>query len=510
MTAAATSGTAAAAINFAHFSAPERRASPTRAKQSRELIRFALSELRRRHHLKRESDRRFQDLLRARRARGGADGRRQQPATVSGRPSKLGKIAKTSGRRSLRRDSQDVTELLRRAQISGRTMAHPSLVIDDNINTIEHSKRSSDSSGPHERIHKELPKKAAMVENENHVAISWKYTTDLAKAAAFNEVLSGRAAHSDQILYAFTLNLSPAVIGAACTDPRGPGTHLRERIRRELKGALPERVPDFWFVIELDKKSRLHLHGGIALSSEDVGIARRALKRAGGKWACDKGAQFQLKLDEQFDPLGWVTGYCMKQNEATRAELGLPSALFASHALRREGRALWGRMRDEVRQDSPIRADSTSNHMVSSDPSETPAGEIGVTNDHNIRERENEAPGNERIRGLPLRTRIQTEQSASCPSVARHLAGNPYSREDLEVVVPGSYSRPPLGRLEPYWIQSRSRPIPRRLARLLVTSVRDRVAEWACARGRHSGRFEDRPGSKPSRQSLGKILLHGL
>jgi hypothetical protein len=281
-------------------------------------------------------------------------------------------------------------------------------------------------------------------------------------------------------------------------------------MRRELKGALPDLVPDFWFVIELDKKARLHLHGGIALSSEAVGIARRALRRAGGKWACEKGNQYQLKLCEQFDPLGWATGYCMKQNEATRAELGLPSALFASQALRREGGALWDRMRDEFRQDSPIRADLTSDHMISSDPSDSPAGEIGVTSDHNIRGRENEASGNERIRGLPVRERIQTGQSASSPNITRHPAGNSHSSEDWQAVVPGSDSLSLLRHLALRRIQSRSRPIPRRLARLPVAFVRDRGEERGCARDHHPGRFEGRHISKPSLQSLGKVLLHGL
>jgi hypothetical protein len=79
-----------------------------------------------------------------------------------------------------------------------------------------------------------------------------------------------------------------------------PLAWLQKRVDRELFNAL-ERPVEFFLTIEEDAK-RWHCHGEFQVNSEDIKLARRALRKAGGKWKVTP--QFQAKTQPDPDD-GW-------------------------------------------------------------------------------------------------------------------------------------------------------------------------------------------------------------
>lgn len=81
----------------------------------------------------------------------------------------------------------------------------------------------------------------------------------------------------------FTLNLDDKTEAQVSAAQSSAGW-LSKRIARNLKQALGRHVP-FWFVFEVTGDGRLHVHGELGASCDELPAARKALRRAGGEWA---------------------------------------------------------------------------------------------------------------------------------------------------------------------------------------------------------------------------------
>lgn len=134
----------------------------------------------------------------------------------------------------------------------------------------------------------------------------WTRTTDYGKAIAANRVIAQRGG------YPFTLNLGPEVMKAANDDKKGFTDHMKRRVSRALKRVLGEDRP-YWFALDVAENDRLHLHGAIQATENDLQKITDAMIHAGGKWASthhrDKQFQFHGALnlqDPDRHPDGWV------------------------------------------------------------------------------------------------------------------------------------------------------------------------------------------------------------
>lgn len=140
----------------------------------------------------------------------------------------------------------------------------------------------------------------------------WRDATDYLRLEYFH-----RALQTLGPVHSFTLNLSHD-IEALARRQKNPGDWLRRRIARRLETGLGRAV-DFWLVLELDrdhfdestgrKRARLHIHGELQASADEIEKARACLRLAGGEW--EKNRQFQVQTKP--DPDTWWAGYCTKE-----------------------------------------------------------------------------------------------------------------------------------------------------------------------------------------------------
>lgn len=122
----------------------------------------------------------------------------------------------------------------------------------------------------------------------------WDEADELLKATFFHREIAKHQAIS------FTLNLSPEIAAAAKADPSSFTVHVRRRLARSLKKTFGHPVP-FWFAIDISRHGRPHLHGGIAVSHNQLGRLTEALRRAGGTWAAKRGKEHQVALGTRLD-----------------------------------------------------------------------------------------------------------------------------------------------------------------------------------------------------------------
>jgi len=139
----------------------------------------------------------------------------------------------------------------------------------------------------------------------------WRDTTDQLRAYYYHLALREQGA-----VYTFTLNLRPDIEKLARKQPN-PLSWLNHRITRELKAGLGRHVE--WFAVVEEASGaglfagagfldRLHLHGEMAVSDNEVERARAGLRRAGGEW--EEARQHQTKAVPDPDT-GW-SSYCVK------------------------------------------------------------------------------------------------------------------------------------------------------------------------------------------------------
>lgn len=160
---------------------------------------------------------------------------------------------------------------------------------------------------------------------------AWEHTTDVAKV-----VFANRALYQRGDAYVFSLNISPDQIEAASKHPKGFTDYFKRRISRNLK-RMQIDAP-FWFGVHV-KGGRLHIHGGIAANDNVRASVRKALKRAGGKWAHPHGQHYQCEVEPMVTPDIWAN-YCLSdQTKVKRIIRG--NAISIATTLRRRAKGLW-------------------------------------------------------------------------------------------------------------------------------------------------------------------------
>jgi hypothetical protein len=106
---------------------------------------------------------------------------------------------------------------------------------------------------------------------------------------------------------AFTVNLAHSRFRDH--DPTGCAP-LTRRLQQQLSKALRDYlglVPEFFFLLDHTDAGRPHLHGAMLVSASDLGRAKRALLRVGGR-ALVKGFRARQVLMKPCDA-GWVDSY---------------------------------------------------------------------------------------------------------------------------------------------------------------------------------------------------------
>jgi hypothetical protein len=171
----------------------------------------------------------------------------------------------------------------------------------------------------------------------------WDRTGHLLKGFAWSMAVWERAGA------VMTVNIGESVIEAAGRDARGFATHMRERMKRELRAVSNEigfERPEFFFVVEASELGRPHLHGGITLPQDPQqhrairdALYRASHGRAGG--AKRTGREIDLRTYET--PAIWAN-YAAKWARGS-AERVQGRVFAASTGVRVLGKAWYDLMR---------------------------------------------------------------------------------------------------------------------------------------------------------------------
>jgi hypothetical protein len=148
---------------------------------------------------------------------------------------------------------------------------------------------------------------------------------------------------------AFNLHLGTAMNEKALSSKRGVASFIQERIRDQLVRSFGGEAPDFWFGVETAAKGkRIHVHGGIILPRvhDAVGIAEKALTRAGGAWAAPAGVAHQVKFASLYGPYNWAS-YVLKRMNTTKWLIDR-RPVAASQGMSVRTQARWPTLRREL------------------------------------------------------------------------------------------------------------------------------------------------------------------
>lgn len=137
----------------------------------------------------------------------------------------------------------------------------------------------------------------------------------------------------------FTLNLSDALVTKFKSSGHRLVDAFRRRLGYHLEAALGRKA-DFWFVMETPHgRLRWHLHGAVAVSTDEKPEAKRALLMASGIAAGVLARRFALRLSPLYDSLGWA-GYACKYLAASAEKLGYSPA-YAARSLSAPAREIY-------------------------------------------------------------------------------------------------------------------------------------------------------------------------
>jgi hypothetical protein len=135
------------------------------------------------------------------------------------------------------------------------------------------------------------------------VPAQWRDTSDILRVHYLHLALAELGP-----VYSFSLNLHPDVEAKARVQ-KASLDWIHRRMARRLDQALGRKVEFFPVLEETPNRTRrLHLHGELQVSPEEVKAARKALRLAGGEW--EEVRQHQAHTDEMPDE-GWA-GYIAK------------------------------------------------------------------------------------------------------------------------------------------------------------------------------------------------------
>jgi hypothetical protein len=150
----------------------------------------------------------------------------------------------------------------------------------------------------------------------------------------------------------FSLNL-----GTALHDTLTPGsTSARDTVRNRISRALQSkfrRKVAFIMVLEETHQGRLHVHGVIQATRDEMSTADAALRAAGGTWTAPRGEERQLVIKPTWGAHGWWE-YVVKRLrrvDGSRMADWIGWSLPAKRAaidLHRQVRRWWALSRDDL------------------------------------------------------------------------------------------------------------------------------------------------------------------
>lgn len=180
---------------------------------------------------------------------------------------------------------------------------------------------------------------------------SWEHTGDRMKLAFANEALELQEdvdkEKSGARPVSWSLNLGPDRLAGALDHSKGFVGCLAGLINRALASRLGY-VPFYWFMVDIEK-DRLHLHGGILASPDQLPVIEEAVRHAGGKWSASSlsGEKHQFHFNSVRCDYGWIT-YAMKRKAQVKRIIG-PHSFFIGKSLRKKAGWLYGRYRQILR-----------------------------------------------------------------------------------------------------------------------------------------------------------------
>ena len=169
----------------------------------------------------------------------------------------------------------------------------------------------------------------------------WRNTGDMLKVLAWSTVLHKEGGA------AFTLHLTPEMIAAAKSNPKGFAYHLQQRIQPELRKSMKTlglAVPDFFFVVEATIQIEPHLHGAIIVPNHPKAweAIKAALRVAGGfSGMTRKGGE--VKLEPMYFAAGHAE-YAVKWKLQSVEQIGA-SIFAATNGLRTRAKDWYVRAR---------------------------------------------------------------------------------------------------------------------------------------------------------------------
>jgi hypothetical protein len=150
----------------------------------------------------------------------------------------------------------------------------------------------------------------------------------------------------------FSLNLGTALHDSLTPGSTSARDTVRNRISRALQSKFRRKVP-FIMVLEETYQGRLHVHGVIQATRDEMSIVDVALRAAGGPWTAHRGEDRQLVVKPTWGAHGWWEYVIKRLQGVDDARKGdwigwsLP-AKRAAVGLHRQVRHWWTLNRDDL------------------------------------------------------------------------------------------------------------------------------------------------------------------
>lgn len=266
------------------------------------------------------------------------------PGTLGARRSSLTKNGNRRRRRSNARDLFSL-EIIRACDAKGGASSDRSLVDKVTHPISTPSNALSTPSIPSSNDNEDLLE----AYGDGRALPSWEYAGVRLKLSCY-----ARAVFASSGGLAFTLNLCPANEHKAKTLG---ADWLRKRITRHLEAALGDRGVVLVLEATHGRKdrgkaagcvpNRIHAHGIIEASSNDIAAVEGALKAAGGRWAHPRGSERQVDARPLTDADGWVR-YILEDQAHTRRVTGHDRLVSVSRSLTAPGKAVLEDLRKKI------------------------------------------------------------------------------------------------------------------------------------------------------------------
>jgi hypothetical protein len=180
---------------------------------------------------------------------------------------------------------------------------------------------------------------------------SWEHTGDRVKLAFANEVLAlyedDDNKESGARPVSWSLNLGPERLTEALNHPNRFVSCLSRLINRALRSRLGH-IPFYWFMVDIEK-DRLHLHGGMLASPDQLATIEESMRHAGGKWSAGPRSRekHQFHYNSERCDYGWIA-YAIERKAQVKRVIGR-NTFFIGKSLRKEAGSLYDKYRQILR-----------------------------------------------------------------------------------------------------------------------------------------------------------------